>query len=377
MTYAPYGEVAAGLAKPIFESRYPGLTVDLRPTSTVGYDDLTQQIVTDIAGGARPDVAMIGTGQLQFWVDRYGPQPIDPAALKPTYDQRFLEVGSVRDEVYFAPFQVSVPVLYTNLDLTTGAGVTELPTTTGELVESARRVKGGSGSAPVQIPRDQIADWPVQAFVQSAGLAYVEADGGPGFDSPEGVRALGIYEQLAADGLIDPISFADAITAFNTGRLAYFISTPALAAQAQETIGGAFEWTVSDFPVPDGGDPRLPAGGNGWIVLSDDACRAAYSAELIGEMLSPEIIVESSKKFSYIPVDREAAEALAADPAVSSPMGYAWRYEGTPTRFGGWPGDSTPRVNVFVEDMVQRLTRGEPTQQVVADMSARIRSAVR
>ncbi|WP_271222397.1 extracellular solute-binding protein [Streptosporangium carneum] len=375
--YAPQGDVAAKLAKTRVEAARPGLTVKLKMTNTAGYDQLTQQIVTDIAAGARPDVAMVGLGQIRFWADRYQPRPIDPATLNASYDRRFLTIGTVEGKVYVAPFQVSVPVLYTNTKLTKAAGVASAPSTTGELIANARRIRAATGAAPVQVPRDAIADWVLQAVIQSGGATFVKPDGTPGFDDERGRRALAFYERLGAEKLQDPIAFADALKQFGTGRLAYMISTPAQAAAMGKTIGDAFPWTVTAMPVPDGGVASLPAGGNGWMVLSQDACRAAYAGELVKAMLDPTVIATSSKNFSYIPVDKEAAKRLAADPAAGTQLGYPWSYTGTPTQWGGWHGDATPRVNVFLQEMVQRLTGGESVDLVLPDVVRRISSAVR
>lgn len=374
-TYAPQGEVAAQLAKTELERTYPGLTIALSQSPDTSYDKLTQQIVSDIAAGNRPDVAMVGLGQIRFWVDQYQPQPIDTGTLAETYDPRFLSVGTVNDEVYVAPFQVSIPVLYTNTTLTERAGVTTTPTTTSELIANAEQIQAATGVAPVQLPRDAIADWVAQAMIQSAGATFVNPDGTPGFDNAEGQNGLAVYEQLGVGQLQDPIAFTDATNLFNTGRLPYLISTPAQAANAQEAIADSFDWTITDMPVPDGGELSLPAGGNGWMVLSQDPCRAAFAGELIGAMLAPSVIETSSKDYSYVPVDTEAAAALAADPLAQSQLGYAWTYTGTPTPWGGWHGDATP--NVFLQDMVQRLTGGEPVSAVLPETTRRIDGAVR
>lgn len=375
--YAQQGDKAAKIAKTAMESKYPGLTVELKPAAAnTSYDQLTQQIVADTAAGSRPDVAMLGLGQVRFWVDKYQPVPIDTSALRESYDKRFLDIGSVEGTPYVAPFQVSVPVLYTNTAITKAAGIDRAPTTHGELIEDARKIRESNGSAPVQIPRDSIADWVAQAFIQSGGATFVEADGKPGFDTPEGRKSVSVYESLGKEKLQDPIGSADALTMFNTGKLAYMISTPASAAAVQKTVGSAFDWTVTDMPIPDGGAASLPAGGNGWMVLSQDGCKAAYGNELIGLMLDPEVIAASSKTFSYIPVDKQAAATLAADPAASSQLGYSWKYQGTPTPWGGWHGNGTAKANQFMQDMVQRLVGGESVDTVVPETVRRITSAV-
>lgn len=376
VAYAQQGDTAVQLAKSALEQRHAGLTVELQQSGTSSYDQLTQQIVADIAAGSRPDVVMVGLGQVRFWVDQYQPQPLDTASLKPSYDQRFLEIGAVDGQNFVAPFQVSVPALYTNTTIAAQAGVTEVPETTSQLLDNARRIREATGSAPVQLPRDGIADWVAQAMIQSGGAAFVNPDGTPGFDTPQGQAALSVYQALGAEGLQDPISSADALTAFNAGRLAYMVTSPAQAANIQAAVGTAFDWTVTAMPLPDGGTASLPAGGNGWMVLSDDPCRAAFANELISDMLDPEVIATSSRTYSYIPVDSAAAAELAADPAAATQVGYSWTYTGTPTPWGGWHGDATPRVNQLLTDMVQRLTGGEAVDTVVPEIAGRISSAV-
>ncbi|KAF0958010.1 hypothetical protein MLGJGCBP_06748 [Rhodococcus sp. T7] len=232
--------------------------------------------------------------------------------------------------------------------------------------------------ASVNMPRDAgSADWYAQALIQSSGGTFVYPDGTPGFDTPEGRRALSIWENLGAEGLQDPISAADAFTAFTSGRLAYYTGSPAQSASAQKAVGDAFEWTVTDLPIPDGGKSSLSVGGNDFIVLSDDACRAAFANEMISDLLDPEIIAASSKTYSYIPVDTEAATQLATDPAATTQLGYSWTYTGTPTPWGGWHGAATPRVNALLKAMAERLTTGEDTNTVVPETVRRITSAVK
>jgi multiple sugar transport system substrate-binding protein len=374
-TFTQPGAEAAGAAKTALEAKYRGLSVQLNTSPVTGYDDLTRQIVADLAAGKDIDVAMVGLGQVRFWVDKYQPRPINTAALRPTYDQRFLDIGTVDGTPYVAPFQVSIPVLYTNTTLTNEAGITKPPATTTELLDDARKVKQDTGSAPVALPRDTIADWVAQAYVQSAGATFVNSDGTAGFDTDAGRRGLSIYSQLGAEQLVAPIPFPDAKAGFAKGNLPYYVDSPASAASLRTQIGDKFTWTVTDLPIPDGGHASLPAGGNGWMVLSRDACKAAFANEMIAAMLDPAAITASLKKFSYIPVDKQAAAQLAADPDVKSQLGYSWTYTGTPTQWGGWHGDATPKVNKILADMVVQLTNGQPVDQVLPTVIRQINGA--
>jgi multiple sugar transport system substrate-binding protein len=374
VAFRSQGEQAALLAKSAAEAEYPGLTVQLDQSTATNYDELTQQVVADLAVGKERDVVMVGMNQVRFFVDKYQPFPIHTEALKPSYDKRFLEVGAVDGKPYVAPFQVSLPVLYVNTDLATKAGVPALPKTTSELLDAARKVKA-TGASPVALPRDQIADWVAQAYIQSAGATFVNPDGTAGFDNALGRKGLSIYSDLAAQQLMDPVAYEDAEKTFTQGKLAYLVSSPAYAAKIQKTVGGAFGWTISDMPVPDGGRPVLPAGGNGWMVLSKDRCKAAFANEVISAMLDPEVIAESARSFSYIPVDHQAAQQLTADPAANTQLGYAWKFTGTLTPWGGWHGDSGPKVNQFFTDMVQELTNGRPLEDVLPATIRKINSA--
>ena len=54
-----FNELAANsmvVAVEAMEQRHPGLTINADPSPFTGYEDLTQQIVADIAVGNRPDV---------------------------------------------------------------------------------------------------------------------------------------------------------------------------------------------------------------------------------------------------------------------------------------------------------------------------------
>lgn len=373
--YANQGQAAAELGKKSMEETYPGLTVDLKaaPEGT-SYDELTQQIVADIAAGSRPDVIMLGLDQLRFWVEKYSPREIDRSSLRDTYIDDYLDVGTLNGKTYVAPFQISVPVLYTNTTLTESAGVSELPTTHSEVLDGARQVQEKTDvTTPIQIPRDNIAWWFVQAFVGSGGAEYANEDGTAGFDNEEGYEALKIYETIGAEKLQDPVSWQDSISVFSRGEAAYFFGTPAVGATVDAAVGDSFEWTISDMPIPDGGSAVLPAGGNGWMTLSDDECRSAYAGELIGAMLDPTVIVESSKVNSYIPVDVAAKTELLELAEAQGPLGYAWRYEGVPVAGGGWPGESLARTNQYLQDMVQgMIDQAQPSKEIVPETVSRI-----
>jgi ABC-type glycerol-3-phosphate transport system substrate-binding protein len=316
--YNYVGDAPMQAAKKAFEARYPGLTVEAAAAPVRSYDELTQRVVADFAAGRKVHVVQSGNSQLRFYVDTYKPQPIDVSKLRDTYDKRFLSVGTIDGEVYLVPFQVSVPVLYYNMDLMARAGLDpeKPPTTYSELFAAARAVKP----------------------VSKANSLYVITEG--------------------------------------AGSLPFLITSSAGAASTAKDIGSSFQWGMAAMPILDGGSVSFPAGGNGWLSLADDPCIANYASELIAELYTPEVITEALRANSYIPVDTAAKEALLADPNISESQKWAYRYTGEVTQWGGWRGSSAPEANKLLTTMTQSLANRAPLDTTVSETASKIRAIV-
>lgn len=369
VTYLSPGDPAAQIAKKTLETRYPGLKVDTVKSDATGYDGLTQQIVADIATGRDVDVIMSGLGQVRFWVDTYKPSPIDLKSLRSTYLTKFLDLGTVNGKPYVAPFQVSVPVLAYNKDLVRQAGLdpNAPPKTIDELIAQAKTVRDAlKDVTPVFIPTDTIADWNLQGFVQSAGGELVDDAGNPAFDSPAAKKGLAIYEQLAKNKLADTVPFAQGTASFYAGKTAFFLTTSSASASMAAAVGNKFTWSMIPQPVAAGGSGKYPAGGNGWMVLTDDRCKAAFGNQLIAEMLEPETLASSLQTFGYFPVDSQAAKALDADPKLLPQVRTVRGFDVKLTPWGGWHGNTTPKANKAIELMTQRMLAGSSVDTAVA-----------
>ncbi|MDF2443951.1 MAG: multiple sugar transport system substrate-binding protein, partial [Subtercola sp.] len=347
VTFGKQASEAMTIATANVEKKYPGLVINAEPQATTSYDDLTKSVVADIAVGKRPDLIMTGLGQLRFWVDTYSPSPIDTAALPATYQKQFLGAGTVDGTVYLAPGQISAPVLMVNqtaLDAA-GAGKAEDIKTFADLEAAATKVSAQTGAPSVSIPAVGLADWFSQAFVQGSGEKYVNDDGSAGFGSDKSVEALSVWTDLKAKNLELGVGDADAMAAFTSGKAAFLVYTTSTIASIQKGINGAFDWMPVDLPSVGGEGGALPAGGNGWVVLSDDACRAGYANALISALLSPDAVAGASgTSFSYIPVDTDAAATLLASSAATPQLTYAWSYAKDLTPWGGFEGSKVTQV---------------------------------
>lgn len=376
VTYAQMAADAMAIAVANLQATYPELTINLTPPSTTDYNELTKTIVADIAVGNRPDLIMTGLGQLQFWVDTYSPSPIDTSVLRPTYKTQFLGAGTVDGTVYLATNQISVTTLLVNQDAldSADAGKAADIKTLDDLVAAAEKVTADTGKPSVTIPTEGLPEWFSQALVQGSGENYVNADGTAGFGSEKAIEALSIWSTLKNKNLeLGVVSNQDAIAQFTGGNAAFFVWTTSNIATIQEGIGDAFDWMPVDLPSVGGEEGALPAGGNGWIVLSEDACRAAFSNALIAELLSPEAVsAASGSTYSYIPVDTEAGDALLASDAATKQLTYAWSYDKPLTPWGGFAGKDTMEIFDTVRLMAQKLQSGAEAAKTVNDAVANI-----
>lgn len=364
VTFGKQASEAMTIAVANLQKEYPGVTVNAEPQATTSYDDLTKTIVADIAVGKRPDLIMTGLGQLRFWVDTYHPSPIDTAALPATYQKQFLDAGTVDKTVYLAPGQISAPVLLVNqtaLDAA-GAGKAKDIRTFADLEKAAEKVSKQTGAPSVSIPAQGLPDWFSQAFVQGSGGTFVNADGTAGFGGKDGVKALSIWSDLKAKNLELGVGDQDAMAQFIGGKAAFLVYTTSVIATIQKGIGTSFDWTPVDLPSVNGKGGALPAGGNGWIVLSEDSCRAAFANALVGKLLAPEAVAGASgTSYSYIPVDADAGKALLKSEAATPQLTYAWSYDKKLTPWGGFAGKSVTQVNDAIRTMAQQMQSGQDT----------------
>lgn len=377
-----FGQQAAEAMKVAVEKvqkDYPGLTVNATPQATTSYTELTQKIVGDIAVGKRPDLIMSGLGQLRFWVDTYKPATIDEASLSPTYQKQFLSAGTVNGKTYLAPAQISAPVLIVNQNLLTEAraGKASDIKTYDDLIAAARKVSAKTGQPSVSIPTSSIPDWFSQAFVQGAGGTFVKEDGTAGFGDDTGQKALSIWSTLANEKLETNVAEKDANAAFFGGKTAFEVSSSSNIASFTTNIGDKFDWEPVNLPTATGTDGSLPAGGNGWVVLSEDSCRAGYTNALVGALLSKDaVLAASGTSFSYIPVNSAAAEQLLAGEGASKQKRWAWSYDKSLTPWGGFNGKTTSQVTDALKQMAQTLQSGADTNSTVEQTVSTVKSIV-
>lgn len=356
------------------QATYPDLTFAVSDASS-SYVDTLQQIVADSAAGVAPDVAMTSLGQVGFYVENLNAQPIDTSFLSDTYDERYLEAGTIDGTVYAIPTQVSIPLIIWNKDIFEQAGLDPEtpPQTIPEMVTYAEQIQAEAPDVvPTFLPTSIVYDWIFQNMVQSAGGAIADENGQPAFNSEAGLAALEPWYVLNQDGLGLGIAGLDGFGAFHEGQVGMAFTASSQVGSHAGAIGDAFGWGVAPMPVPEGGEPSFAAGGNAWVVLTDDACRARYAQEFIAATVTPETQAEFAQVTGYIPVDVEARDMLNDFYTENPNFAVSADYDGALTPWLSFGGQYAFEASEQFRTLLESVASGADPAEALAATEAEI-----
>lgn len=362
-----FGDSAMAVATEAMAEKYPDLTIESQSIQSRDYADLTKQVVADLAVGKETDVIMAGLGEIGFWVDTYDAPEINVADLPDAYQTEFLDAGSRDGKVYLAPFQISAPMIAVNKDLLSSVGIEDSSSikTHDDLLDAAKLITDKIGTPSASFQNDVAVEWYGQALVQASGGNWVNPDGTAAFDDQESIDALSLWSTAYNDGVGLNVGFNDGLAQFAAGNLGFYYTTTSQVQAIQDAVGGDFTFEAIEVPTVGAERGAIPAGGNGWMTLSQDACQAKFSNELIGELLSEDAVLAASADFSYLPVNTDAAATMLEQTETTQPLEFAWTYDAPLTQWGGFPGKSTAQINEQILTMVQQLSSGADANEVV------------
>lgn len=356
------------------QAKYPELNFTLSDTSST-YTDALQQVVADTAGGLKPDVVMASLAQVSFYVDNFDAKPIDASILSDTYAERYLVAGTVDGQLYAVPLQISIPLIIWNKSVFESAGLDpeSPPTTLTELESYARQIQESVPDVtPTFLPTSIVYDWIFQNMIQSAGGQIADENNDPAFNSEAGIRALTPWYTLNQDGLGLGIAGLDGFGAFHEGQVGMAFTANSQVGSHNSAIGDKFEWGVAPMPIPEDGSLSFAAGGNAWIVLSDDDCRAQFATEFIAASVTPETQAEFAQVTGYIPVDDQALEILADFYNENPNFAVAPNYTGELTPWVAFRGERAFEASEAFRTMLESVASGTEPSEALANTEEEI-----
>lgn len=243
----PYFEEVAAA----FEAENPDIKINIE---VVPWDTLLQRLTTDIAGGASPDISIIGTRWLLDFAEQGIAEPVDSyltPEFKDTFIDTFMAPSVIDGQIMGLPVAASARAMLINKDLYDKAGATP-PTTWDELYDASAKISAlgdvyGFGMQGKEIETDAYFYYSLWTH----GGDILNEDGTSGIDSQAAIDSLTLYKKMIDEGLTQPsptnYSREDVFNLFKQGQLGAVFTFPMLIPQIQAEAPD-LNYEVMPFP---------------------------------------------------------------------------------------------------------------------------------
>ncbi|MCD2498174.1 extracellular solute-binding protein [Microbacterium nymphoidis] len=231
-----------------FEKLNPDVTVNV---TAVPWAAGHSKLQTAIAGGATPDVAMIGSS----WMSEFAPAlaTVPDNFSADDYFPGTIEGTTVDDRWAAVPWYADVPMLYYRTDLAEKAGWDHPPQSWDDVQELAAAYQSKAG-----------AQWGMRLYTGPSsflGNLWIPFTGGATledgekwtFTTPEWQHAMEFYKSWFDKGLVDPNSDpapAQMPADFVSGATPMFVATPAGQGAITQIAGADFDSQYALAPLP-------------------------------------------------------------------------------------------------------------------------------
>ncbi|GGD39287.1 ABC transporter substrate-binding protein [Sinisalibacter lacisalsi] len=244
----PYFEEVAAA----FEAENPDIDINIE---VVPWDTLLQRLTTDIAGGAAPDISIIGTRWLLDFAEQGIAEPVDDyltPEFKDTFIDTFMAPSVIDGQIMGLPVAASARAMLINKDLYAEAGATP-PTTWDELYEASKKISEETDAFGFGLQGKEIeTDAYFYYSLWTHGGDILKEDGTSGLDTPAALEALTLYKKMLDEGLTQPsptnYSREDLFNLFKQGQVGAVFTFPMLIPQIQAEAPD-LNYEVMEFPV--------------------------------------------------------------------------------------------------------------------------------
>jgi len=364
------GEILGELTKQ-FEAENPDVKVNV---TAIPVDAAHDKILTSVAGGQAPDVAMVGT----TWMGELArTQALDEAPAEIDQSQFFegaADTVKVDGKTYGVPWYVETRVLYYRTDIAEKAGITEAPKTWDELKQAARAMKAKGGAKfGINLSTNNWQEY--LPFVWQAGGDLADGETFT-LDSPQAAEATGFYKSFADEGLSPNTTKQgfDITPAFVRGTHPMFFSGPWHMGLIEEAGGEGFEdkWAVAPMPAKQTNTSFV--GGSNWAVFKSSQNREA-AWKFVEWTTKPETQAAWYEISSDLPANQEAWElpALKEDPNVEV-FGEQLNDAKSPPPFPRWEEIGTA-LNAELDKAIRSAPDGRQAAQKINETVSAIGAA--
>ena len=235
-----------------YEKLHPDVHVKIE---VIPWNNLLQQLTTDIAANSAPDMAIIGTRWLYDFTSQKVAEPLD-SYMTPQFKAQFINAlsapSTIGGHLMGLPVAASARAMMVNLDLFKKAGATP-PKTWDELFAAAQKISKlpgtfGFGLQGKEIETDAYYYYALWTF----GGDIFTKDGKSGLASPDAITAASFYRKLITDKLTQPTptdyNREEVFNLFKQGKVGMIFTFPMLIPQLKSEAPN-LHYAVMPIPV--------------------------------------------------------------------------------------------------------------------------------
>lgn len=364
-----------------FQKVHPDIEVKFRAPYE-NYEDGSQKVLKEAITRKTPDVTFQGLNRVRVLVNKGLAQPLDPFIEKETnfsaagYHKAMFDIGTYNGQVYSLPFAVSLPIAYYNMDLVKKAGwdPNNLPRTWNEVIELSNRINGlGDDIHGMFFGWNITGNWFWQALNFSQGGTMLTADEKKvAFGGDIGKWSMKTFSRFTTEAKMPNLGVKDCSQVFASGKVGMFFWSTSILARMNEWVGGKFDLKTDLFPDVKQGVGRLPAGGNGAVMLAKDPDKQKAAWEFIKFVTSGQGAAVVAKTTGYMPPNKQANEKYLKDFYEKNPNNFVAVTElPLMTNWYAFPGKNGLKITDTIYDDMQSIVTGERADEpleVLEDM---------
>ena len=275
-----------------------------------------------------------------------------------------------KDALYGVPVIIGTIVMFVNLDLLEAAGITEIPTTTDELIAAAQAVQTDEvwGFYTPTTVGDFGWYFNLQNIHNFGGDIISDDFSATTIDSEQVQQATQYAVDLICTHEVQPplgqYDREGGIELFKAGKLAFLLDEP-LRVEVFQEEGLPFEWDIAQ-PVgaPDGTQTQFSTTGHWSIGAKSDNKDAAW--ELVKYLSGQEFMTVFNERFGFVPA-RDDVDVTGGNPLLAKNFEWAMTT---------WDGLVThPKISQILDEYAKALeaatTCNTPVAEALADAQAR------
>ena len=353
-----------------FEEQNPNIKVEM---ISAPYASIQEQLVAGAATGTMADVVGLSGGWVNDFVQQGAIANLTELMQQAGYDDSQLASQcQINGATYMIPVVTFVYALYTNTNLLTAAGISEVPRTRSEFIATAKAMTNASSNTygwalPLSLEAPNGVQNDVMTWAWASGESALK-DGMPDLTNEGIQKTIEFVKELYYSGSVSPGVFSmkeqDKVEEFCSGRVGMIVS-PMGHINTIKTTNPELNFSVSSIPVEDGFDGERGVPFSMWgIGVSENSEHKEEAWKLIEFLMSPDANSELCTNAKAFPGNLNAKPGFVDDDELFASAFEIYKNGRLKNEFIGMPV-ATELMRVFDEQMQLMLENEQSVEQML------------